>query len=86
MIKLKTIIENVDLIPRFSVGDRIIVIYPNYGNVEKSYKIVEIKKYPVSGNILYIYETAPGHRYCVLEKFIDEFGKVTKDNTGLTNY
>jgi len=84
MIKLKNILENKDyFIPRFSVGDKIIVIYgPEHSDVEKIYPIVEIRKYTATKNILYIYETSPGHQRAVLEKNIDNNKKVFHSKTG----
>lgn len=85
MIKLKEIIEPKELIPRFSVGERIIVVYTEHGGVEKSYPIVEVRKFPYAGAILYIYETAPGHHYVADEKYISADGKISHSRTGWTS-
>ena len=88
MIRLKSLFTEVDssvnkrLDPRFSVGDRITVIYTQYGNLRKIYPIVEVRTYKHSHVVLYIYQTAPGHQRCVNEKELNTQGEVTHEKTG----
>jgi hypothetical protein len=70
---------------RYQVGDQITVIYEQYGNKEIRYPIVEVRPYPRSQVILYIYQTAPGHLRCVDERHLSTERKVTHAKTGWHN-
>ena len=67
---------------RFQVGDRLTIIYPQYGGKEIIYPIKEVRTYPMSKSVLYFYETAPGHRWSVLDNQISDDRRVSHDKTG----
>lgn len=67
---------------KLKVGNRVTIVYERFGNLERNYPIVEVRIYPLSKAVLYVFETAPGHHRAFTETAIRPDGKVMDSKVG----
>lgn len=74
------------MIPRFKIGDTITIFWPEHNGYERLCKIVEVKVFPRTKTILYIYEYCLGHHRCIKEDKIDQNNRASHSDSSWTNY